>query len=149
MNYAARQAALENSAIILDSRNRVHGWPEGFDEGSMTITLTVMDDEGEESEVELPAIFEVCPTCDGRGRHTNPSIDCMGISSEQFDEDPDFRDDYFSGRFDVPCNACGGRRVYPAADTSNHPEIARYLEQKERDDAAYAAERAAEARMGC
>lgn len=60
--------------------------------------------------------FEVCGTCDGRGTHVNPSIDSHGLSREDFDADPDFRDDYFAGRYDVACAECKGDRVVPALD---------------------------------
>lgn len=51
----------------------------------------------------------VCPTCNGRGRHVNPSIDAHGISSSEFDEDPQFEEEYKSGAYDVSCYECGGR----------------------------------------
>jgi len=223
MNYAARQAALENASYILDSRNHTHGWPKGFDEATMTLTVEVSlyltrreaverglptpeeylgdapswhnpeqlrrrwnsetlqyEDradgewslynngewvlrslpEGfsgpaepaylyEEVEVEVRAIFEVCGTCDGKGSHVNPSIDCGGLSREDFDEDPDFAEDYFSGRHDVTCNACRGRRVYPTIAPDVDPVIVKALDDRARDEAAYRAECAAEARMGC
>jgi len=57
--------------------------------------------------------YEVCDLCEGRGTHVNPSIDCCGLTREDFDEDPDFREDYVAGVYDVPCNRCGGKRVVP------------------------------------
>jgi hypothetical protein len=41
----------------------------------------------------------------------NPSIDGNGLTSADFDEDPDFREAYFSGAYDVPCPWCHGQRV--------------------------------------
>jgi hypothetical protein len=75
------------------------------------ITFEMYDDEGASTEVELPAKFEVCSRCGGEGKHTNPSIDGNGLSREEFDEDPDFREAYFSGVYDVQCEECGGKRV--------------------------------------
>lgn len=69
--------------------------------------------------VDLPAKFEVCDTCQGKGSHVNPSIDSGGLSREDFDEDPGFREEYFSGAYDVPCYGCAGRRVVPVIDTSD------------------------------
>ena len=68
------------------------GWIERFkkdkfDEDRMVMIFTASceDEEGDwEDEVELPARFEVCHTCDGKGKHVNPSIDSHGISSEEF-----------------------------------------------------------------
>lgn len=51
--------------------------------------------------------------CRGRGKHVNPAIDCGGIPASDFAEDPDFAESYFRGHYDVPCAACGGRRVVP------------------------------------
>lgn len=50
----------------------------------------------------------ICPGCRGEGTCVNPNIDAHGLTREDFDEDPDFADDYFSGRYDVSCGACGG-----------------------------------------
>ena len=38
----------------------------------------------------------------------NPSIDAGGLSYDDFCDDPDFEEAYFSGRFDVTCSACNG-----------------------------------------
>jgi len=66
--------------------------------------------------VELPAKFEVCDTCRGKGSHVNPSIDGNGLTAEDFAEDPDFREDYFSGVYDVACYQCKGLRVVAVID---------------------------------
>lgn len=94
--------------------------------------------------------YQVCPVCDGRGTHVNPSIDCGGLSSEDFADDPGFRDDYFGGSYDVTCYTCRGNRVVPEPDTSAcDPEALAAWNELESDRAAYEAERAAERRMGC
>lgn len=66
--------------------------------------------------LEVPFVYEVCPLCQGRGTHKNPSIDCCGLTREDFDDDPDFREDYASNLYDVPCNQCYGKRVVPKID---------------------------------
>jgi hypothetical protein len=58
--------------------------------------------------------FEVCGQCSGSGSMVNPAVDAGGLSQEDFDEDPDFREDYFSGRYDVQCSQCKGQRVVPS-----------------------------------
>lgn len=65
-----------------------------------------------------------------------------------FDEDPDFYEDYRSGVCDQPCNQCDGRRVHPVLDVNKGP-IVEALNEKRRDEAEFHAERLAEIRMGC
>lgn len=65
--------------------------------------------------------FTVCPTCDGHGKHVSPSVDANGIGQDEFDDDPDFAEAYFGGRYDVPCYQCSGQRVVQGAPTSKHP----------------------------
>lgn len=98
-----------------DRRERNHQWWERFDERSMRFTIEVATDDGFE-EREFPAKFEVCETCDGKGTHVNPSIDSHGLSAEDFAEDPDFKEAYFSGCYDVTCAECHGARVVPVPD---------------------------------
>ena len=73
--------------------------------------------DGEETEVTLPTKFEVCPRCEGKGTHVNPSIDGNGITSDQWAEwTDDERDDYFNGVYDVTCYTCRGANVVPVVD---------------------------------
>jgi hypothetical protein len=124
-----------------------------FEEATMTVGVTVYDNDGDSSTVRLPAKYEVCSTCGGKGSHVNPSIDAGGLTSEDFYEDPDFAESYFSGVYDVACHACKGRRVYPTIDTDrlNDFELAAYYVHLDAlaDEAAYAAEVAMERRYGC
>jgi len=86
----------------------------------MKLTRTIYgDDEGEEYEMEFPFKWGVCPTCDGRGQHVNPSIDCNGLTAEDFAEDPDFREQYFGGSYDEQCCQCDGRTTVPVIDDKN------------------------------
>ena len=129
----------------MDRRDRNMRWyGDRFDERRMVFRLE--DNQG--LEVEVPAVWEVCGTCEGQGSHVNPSIDSHGISAEEFYEDPDFAEDYFSGRYDVPCNECGGRRVSPTVSPNASAELRRLAEEWERGhyemEACYEAER----RMG-
>ena len=103
-----------------------------------------------DEKVELPWHWEVCPVCGGKGTHVNPSIDAGGLTGEDFAEDPDFAEGYFSGMYDQTCNYCGGRTTVPAVDedrlTSEQREA---LEAQDRADAEIHAERMMEIRMGC
>ena len=82
------------------------------------------DDDGAEIEAWVHFKWEVCDTCEGKGSHVNPSIDCGGLSREDFDEDPDFEEGYFSGRYDVRCYGCDGRRVTAVPDPYGEKEKA-------------------------
>ena len=80
--------------------------------------------------LSIPTVRVVCGRCNGTGVHVNPSIDGNGISSEQFDEDPDFRASYFAGHYDVECEECDGARVVDVLDDEfvaslekSHPRI--------------------------
>ncbi len=96
----------------MDVRELDHGWYSRFDESRMVLVLF----EDDEAEMEIPATYEVCETCQGKGTHVNPSIDSHGLTADDFAEDPDFAESYMRGDYDVPCAECGGRRVVPVVD---------------------------------
>jgi len=84
-----------------------------------TITVTIVDDNEDEVDHELPATNEVCWKCDGHGTHTNPSIDGNGITSSEWAEwDPEEQDSYMNGEYDVTCEKCQGSNVVLVPDTS-------------------------------
>lgn len=92
-------------------------WYKHFDEARSILTIEYYDvDSEDECEAELPAKFDVCGLCDGKGKHVNPSVDAHGISSEEFLDDPDFKEAYFGGMYDVSCYRCGGKRVEPVVN---------------------------------
>jgi hypothetical protein len=86
--------------------------------------------------------WAICDTCDGHGKYVNPDIDSHGLSREDFDEDPDFREDYFSGVYDVTCWKCNGsgKMKVPAWDRMTFGEK-RELIRWQRDEADYRATR--------
>lgn len=91
-------------------------WFIRFDEPRMKIifnSYNEKEEEEEDIEEEAPAEFAVCDVCEGKGTHVDPNIDSHGISPEEFDDDPDFRESYFSGMYDVTCYGCNGNRVVP------------------------------------
>lgn len=98
--------------------------------------------------VWVDAVYEVCDLCQGRGSHVNPSIDCGGLTREDFDEDPDFAESYFEGHYDVDCNQCHGKRVVPVLAGTVDPSILKVLDERARDEAAFRAEQRAERIMG-
>jgi hypothetical protein len=102
-----------------------------------------------EEELEVSIKFIVCQVCNGTGKHVNPSIDSHGITSEEFHEDPDFEEDYFSGVYDVTCYKCNGLRVIPDIDEDKTSKeiVQRYLNYVD-ELAKDATERAYVQRMG-
>jgi predicted methyltransferase len=141
---------IEDANYYNDARVRAMD-SDGMDrnEADMTIRFVKENDDGEEVEYTLPARFGVCPTCNGKGHHVNPAIDCNGLTSEDFEDDPDFRESYFSGAYDQTCNECGGKRVVLEVDEDAAPKdvLAVYVEWCE-DRGYEAAERRAEMRGG-
>ena len=106
--------------------------------------LRIFNQEANEL-VERDAEFTICPDCQGRGSYVNPAIDSHGLSREDFDEDPDFREDYMSGRYDIQCRTCQGLRVIlTPADDAGKTDLAAVL----RAEADSRAECEAERRMG-
>lgn len=107
-----------------------------------------VESEGEPEFLSLNAKYEVCDTCNGRGKTVNPSIDGNGISSDQFDEDPEFARSYFRGDYDVTCRTCEGKRVVLVVDEENNPaDLLKKYEEYEHDRYADARERYNEMRM--
>lgn len=100
----------------------------------MNKPLTIMSDEG--LEVEIPSKFEVCPRCDGNGVHDHPAF-ANGITSDDWngpDWDDDSREGCMSGRYNVPCEQCGGERVVPVPDWGRMTEEHRRLiDEHDRD----------------
>ncbi len=148
--------SLDDYNYYNDSRSRAgraRKWYDSFDESTMTAEVTVWGDDDEECFVTMPAKFEVCNLCSGTGSHVNPSIDSGGLSSDDFYDDPDFAEDYCSGRHDVTCYECGGQRVTPEIDMGRldafQKEVLKELEQRAQDDADYEALVASEIRAGC
>ncbi len=123
----------------------------------MTIKFTIENDEGDETEIELPSKKEVCSRCDGHGTHLTPSIGEHAYTSEEFHEsfDEEEAQEYFKrgGRYDVTCHECGGKNVVDVVDESRctTEEQKAHLKayyRKLRADEDYEAERAHEIRMG-
>lgn len=97
-------------------------------------TAQAYDDDESDARPNEPKAFAICPTCDGRGKHVNPSIDSNGLPDD-FASDPDFMEDYMGGAYDVHCAECGGKRVVPqcSADGCNEPAEQRMQASYSRD----------------
>lgn len=78
--------------------------------------LTITDEQGD--DISIPAVYSVCPTCDGHGAHSR-GVERDGggfTASEWAEEDQDFREDYMSGAYDRTCEECDGQRVILVPD---------------------------------
>ena len=114
MDYSTFQNALYERNLQNDSRNC-----------QLAQKPILFADDG--SEIELPYKWALCPVCNGKGTHVNPAIDCGGLTGEDFDRDPEFADNYFSGVYDIPCNRCGGRTTIPRIDLEKITPEQRHL----------------------
>lgn len=123
-------------------------WYEHFDERTQVASLWLTVGECEEY-TEVRCVYDVCPTCNGRGRYVNPSIDSHGLTAEDFAEDPDFARAYRCGTYDITCVTCSGKRVVPVPDKEhNSKEILQAVEEHIRWQRRYALECASERELG-
>jgi len=122
-----------------------------------TIEIVVYGDR-DEHRFTFPVRWEICPACDGHAtttRHIEP--DGGGFTASEWAEacgdDPDFEEDYFSGRYDRPCPDCSGKgrvQVIDKEAVTNRwllKVLAEYHRQQ-RDSAEIDAIHEAERRMG-
>lgn len=140
---------LEDRNYWNDARTREQS-PLRIDEQRRVALVLLEDEDGNEDEHAIPFEWVVCSLCGGKGSHVNPSIDCGGLSQEDLDDDPDFRESYYSGGHDVTCNECSGRRVVPELQprTTEQRAAVRALEDRKQEDAVYKRECRAERAMG-
>lgn len=69
-----------------------------------TITITAYDDNGDSTELTLPARWVICPACDGHGQS---SAHLGAFTWDEIKERGiEFEEDYFSGQYDRPCDQC-------------------------------------------
>jgi hypothetical protein len=122
------------------------------------LTFTVTNDDGSEAQFQLPAMFEVCPNCEGHGTHLREGIRDHAYTAEEFEEafDDEERSEYFrhGGRYDVTCEECEGKRVVlvvnrDACVSQAQKDALRRYDAEQEDDAAFRREIEAERRMGC
>ncbi len=144
MSIIEQNSRIEEANYFNDSRT---GKPKGI---TVYIERVIDGEEGWQEERELPWKWDVCPVCDGKGSHVNPSIDCGGLTGEDFAEDPDFAEDYFSGVYDQTCNECHGRTTVAVVDEARcSEEELEALEADLRAEHEIRAEHLAEIRAGC
>jgi hypothetical protein len=121
------------------------GWCFGETEED---ALDLCDGEPLCDPIKLPTRKEVCPRCRGEGKHDHPAFS-NGISQEEFEEDPDFADNYHAGVYDVQCTECNGLRVVDVIDEAElDPSVLEGLRAWRREMAELRAIEAAERRAG-
>ena len=87
--------------------------------------------------------WAVCGTCYGKG---TSSLYLGSFSTEQLWEDPEFAEEYMSGRYDKPCPECGGRTtVRQVREGAKHSD---QIEEWFKGMYELRAEEASERRMG-
>jgi len=116
---------IENYNYHMDERTWGHTISKYryFDTKRMCIVVTTSreDEDGGivEEDHDLPVLFRPCNYCRGTGKVVNPAIDASGLTRYDFDEDPDFLEDYRNGVYDIPCGHCKGTRIVPEVDEMN------------------------------
>lgn len=155
--------SLEETNYARDSRviaGQSTRWFSSLDRKAMKATAVIEREDDDEAiyeeTLEVPFEWQVCPACQGKGSHVNPSVDCCGLSADDFREDPEFAEDYCSGAYDITCNECGGERLVPVmCETSANEEqkkaitsIRDWHSERLRNEAESRAEMIAERRMG-
>ncbi len=127
------------------------------DAEKMILVVRVCNEDDEDDfepgpdTVDVPAKWNVCDVCRGRGKHVDPGVDCQGLTAEDFHDDPDFAEAYHRGDYDQDCNECGGRTTILVAEDNLSDEqkaAMEYLYNWQADMASFRAEEAAERRMG-
>lgn len=113
--------------------------------------FTYESEDGIEIEAAIPGKYEVCSRCEGAGTHVNPSIDGHGISAEEWanEWDPEEREDYLRGVYDVQCEECAGLRVVlvPDRDVAD-PVLLQIWDEQQQQEAEWRREQAYVQRMG-
>lgn len=169
--YAVKEVG-PNSAIIVMTYKEECGNDGTFDEDDLKVIADwcqrrgmnnklVRVNEGTEEKPEwswdldswtflVPVEVQVCGLCNGSGKTVDPRIDAGGLTCEDFDRDPEFREDYFSGRYDITCPGCQGQNVVRHPDLGRLPKpLSDYIWTWEQNLDADLAERMAEFRFGC
>jgi len=113
------------------------------------ICVQITDRETEETrEVRVPAEYEVCGRCRGKGKHSHAigAITADEWNSPDWSEEE--KEDYLNGKYDQQCEVCKGLRVIlvPVEERCVTDDQKAGL-QSLKDDAEYEAECAAERRQ--
>lgn len=116
-----------------DHTNSYRWWNEVSPDRRKVTLRDGFDEDLEEVEKKWYHIkWVVCTMCQGRGEYVNPSIDSHGLTREDFDEDPDFKEDYISGVYNMSCELCGGRAVEPEFDEDYNVDAKELIQARDK-----------------
>ena len=116
-----------------DHTNSYRWWNEvSPDRRKVTLRDGFLEDLEEVEKKWYHIKWVVCTMCQGRGEYVNPSIDSHGLTREDFDEDPDFKEDYISGIYNMPCELCGGRSVEPEFDEDYNVDAKELIQARDK-----------------
>lgn len=112
-----------------------------------TINFWALNEDSSERLVSLPARWAICDRCHGHGTHD--AWDGGMTREEMWEQGPEFEEDYLAGHYDAVCTVCHGSGKVLEVDENRAAEVdlKLYFEWVA-DRAAYAAEVAAERRVG-
>jgi RecJ-like exonuclease len=82
----------------------------------------------DDTERELPFVWEICGRCDGHGK----SSEHLGaFTGDQMREDPDFAAAYMAGEYDQDCQHCDGtgKVMVPDFNKISKPDAKEYRAQ--------------------
>lgn len=118
-----------------------------------TIPFEYEDDDGNLQYADLPARYDVCPDCEGKGTTLNENLRGAFTAREFYEcfDDEESRAEYFKGGdgiYGVPCKTCEGKRVVPVVDEKACDEalLKKYRDHVESEER-YERERRAEIQM--
>lgn len=63
-------------------------------------------------------IWTICDRCEGHGTVDHPAFSNGITSSEWAEWEPEERQNYFNGAYDVPCDSCNGSGKVKAPDVA-------------------------------
>lgn len=87
-----------------------------------TTIKAIIDDEEDNTLIQLALKPEVCCRCSGTGKTLYGSLEGMAFTQSDFDEDPDFREELMDGVYDVPCPDCMNTGVVLTLDKNENPK---------------------------
>lgn len=114
-----------------------------------TSIKAIIDDDWDNTVVELTLKPDICFRCNGTGKTLYGSLEGMAFTQSDFEEDPDFREQLHRGTYDVPCPNCLSTGVMLTLDKElNSKEIINRLSEFISLKREIAAEDAHNQRMG-
>jgi len=113
-----------------DPRHNTEQWYESFDKDTMKAEYVSYKGEEEET-LEVECKYVTCDTCNGKGSYVNPNIDDRGLSYDDFDRNPGFRENYSSGMYDITCVSCEGlgKEPQPKKGCPNYARVTKELRE--------------------